>query len=151
MGKSLSVLGLGDVASAIRDVASAVRAHTAHVKIDDERYWEEQNADAKEGGEKPTRVNIFDEAQVATLDAYQRQMGRHYGLPDSAEVIPTHVVELMQETPHQFVRSESSIRYRSTYGNRTSQTKCRICQLKFNNPVHLIQIPTLSYSDHSED
>lgn len=64
--------------------------------------------------------------------------------------IPTSVVELLRVTPHQFVapprrpRRPGERRYYISFGG---DQDCRLCHLKFRNPVHLIQMAQLPTED----
>lgn len=137
------------IGTALHDIAAAIREQTEYFREDDTK--DKNPADVEEIEETLPRPSYSRPSTHASGTAFDqlggavREMGRaYYGQqPEDTLVLSPEVVELLRVTPHQFVNPPRPPMRRGF----SRDLDCRICQLKFRNPVHLIQIASLAQEE----
>lgn len=144
----------------LQDVARAIREQTDYFREDDKKDVDTEAVEdtmKRPSFTEPRTFTTYDEAQSShasstamDFDAqaiYRSSVNvirRAQGMEEVDPETPVFIVQLMRETPHQFTAKQ---RLRMTYGQRIgrlSRQECRLCDLTFRNPVHLIQMASLS-------
>lgn len=144
-----------DIATAIRqhtsyitnpetnNVATAIREQTEYFREEDQKE-EDVESDVEDNPEQ--FMNYAKERLSrgsASFDEVRDAMNtvRRIQADDAFRIVPIWIQELMQETPHMFKRGPR----RKFQLNPPEQ--CRLCDLKFGNPVHLITAASLPMGD----
>lgn len=136
----------------LRELVKATQKHTEYCREADELDRQEQMQDKSD-----TQTWTHEAAPFSTHPTADEIRGMHRSinaqrraaaLPEFVEpgptMIPTELVELMQVTPHQFVRNVWRPRTERLSNN---YNKCRVCQLPSRNAVHLVLLPTFNHRE----